>query len=62
VLARRRPHQIATENRHDFEALRDLITKLYPATRRPPSTDPLLRLTGVRLLKGSLRGCWRVLC
>jgi predicted nucleic acid-binding protein len=27
-------HQIATENRHDFEVLRDLITKLYPGT--PP--------------------------
>jgi predicted nucleic acid-binding protein len=26
--------QIATENRHDFEALRDLITKLHPGT--PP--------------------------
>jgi predicted nucleic acid-binding protein len=26
--------QIATENRHDFEALRDLIAKLYPGT--PP--------------------------
>ena len=26
--------QIATENRHDFEALRDLITELYPDT--PP--------------------------
>ncbi len=24
--------QIATENRHDFEALRDLIAKLYPGT------------------------------
>jgi predicted nucleic acid-binding protein len=24
--------QIATENRHDFEALRDLIAKLYPDT------------------------------
>ena len=28
--------QIATENRHDFEALRNLITELYPDT--PPLT------------------------
>ena len=25
-------HQIVTENRHDFEAVRDLIAKLYPDT------------------------------
>jgi predicted nucleic acid-binding protein len=25
-------HQLATENRHDFEALRDLIARLYPDT------------------------------
>jgi predicted nucleic acid-binding protein len=41
--------QIATENRHDFEVLRDLITKLYPNT--PPlavTPPPLARATSFR--------------
>ncbi len=34
--------QIATENRHDFEILRDLITKLYPDTPPLDVTPPPL--------------------
>jgi predicted nucleic acid-binding protein len=32
--------QIATENRHDFEALRDLIAELYPSTTPLAVTSP----------------------
>jgi predicted nucleic acid-binding protein len=32
--------QIATENRHDFEALRNLIAKLYPGTPPLAVTPP----------------------